>query len=46
MGWVSFEDKPNVNSNSLPNHAAINNGVSMVEVGNQSKGLKVAIQKL
>jgi len=32
MGWVSFEDKPNVNSNPLPKHAA--SGVSMVEVGN------------
>jgi hypothetical protein len=46
MGWVSFEDKPNVNSNPLPNHAASNNGVSMVKVENQSKGLKVPIQKL
>jgi hypothetical protein len=25
MGWVSFEDRPNVNSNPLPNHAASNN---------------------
>jgi hypothetical protein len=44
MGWVSFEDMPNVNSNPLPKHAA--SGVSMVEVRNRSKGLKVSMKKL
>jgi len=44
MGWVSFEDMPNVNFNPLPKHAA--SGVSMVEVGNRSKGLKIPIKKL
>ncbi|XP_061979625.1 uncharacterized protein LOC133700079 [Populus nigra] len=44
MGWVSFEDMPNVNSNPLPKHAA--SGVSMVEVGNRSKGFKISMKKL
>jgi hypothetical protein len=44
MGWVSFEDMPNVNSNPLPKHAA--SGVSMVKVGNRSKGLKISMKKL
>ena len=39
-----FEDMPNVNSNHLSKHAA--SGVSMVEVENQSKGLKVSMKKL
>jgi hypothetical protein len=41
---VSFEDMPNVNSNPLPKLAT--SGVRMVEVGNQSKGLKVSMKKL
>jgi hypothetical protein len=45
-GWVSFEDMPNINSNPLPNHAASNSGVGMIEVGNQSKALKVSMKKL
>nr|XP_034891077.1 uncharacterized protein LOC118030913 [Populus alba] len=45
-GWVSFEDMPSINSNPLPNHAASNNGVGMIEVGNQSKVLKVSMKEL
>ncbi|XP_073261648.1 uncharacterized protein [Populus alba] len=45
-GWVSFEDMPNINSNPLPNHAASNSGVGMIEVGNQSKALKVSMKGL
>jgi hypothetical protein len=26
IGWVSFEDTPNINSKSLPGHDASNNG--------------------
>jgi len=46
IGWVSFEDTPNVNSNPLPKHAASNSGVGMIKVGNQSKALKVSMKKL
>nr|XP_034898411.1 uncharacterized protein LOC118036721 [Populus alba] len=37
---------PSINSNPLPNHAASNNGVGMIEVGNQSKVLKVSMKEL
>jgi len=37
---------PSINSNPLPNHAASNSGVGMIEVGNQSKVLKVSMKKL
>jgi hypothetical protein len=44
---VSFEDAPNINSNPLPNHAALSNsGVGMIEGGNQSKALKLSMKKL
>jgi hypothetical protein len=46
IGWWSFEDTPNINSNPLLSYAASNNGVGMIEVGNQSKALKVSIKKL
>jgi hypothetical protein len=46
IGWVSFEDKPNVNSNPLPKHAAGSSGVGMIEAGNQCKALKVSMKKL
>jgi hypothetical protein len=46
MGWVSFEDMPNINSNSFPNYAAGNNEVCMIEVRNKSKVFKVSIKKL
>jgi len=46
IGWVSFEDKPNVNSNPLPKHAPSSSGVGMIKVGNQCKALKVSMKKL
>jgi hypothetical protein len=46
IGWVSFEYKPNVNSNPLPKYAAGSSGVGMIEAGNQCKALKVSIKKL
>jgi hypothetical protein len=46
IGWVSFEDKPNVNSNPLPKHAPSSSGVGTIEVGNQCKALKVSMKKL
>jgi len=46
IGWVFFKDKPNVNSNPLPKHAAGSSGVGMIEAGNQCKALKVSIKKL
>ncbi|XP_052312432.1 uncharacterized protein LOC112328962 [Populus trichocarpa] len=46
MGWVSFEDKPNVNSNPLPKHAPNSSGIGMIEVGNQCKVLKVPMKRL
>ncbi|XP_052305631.1 uncharacterized protein LOC112325327 [Populus trichocarpa] len=46
MGWVSFEDKPNVNSNPLPKHAPNSSGIGMIEVGNQCKALKVSMKRL
>eukprot|EP00258_Populus_trichocarpa_P030959 XP_024446978.1 uncharacterized protein LOC112325244 [Populus trichocarpa] len=46
MGWVSFEDKPNVNSNPLPKHAPNSSGIGMIEVGNQCKVLKVSMKRL
>jgi len=46
IGWVSFEDKPNVNSNPLPKHASSSSGIGMIEVGNQCKVLKVSMEKM
>ena len=37
---------PNINSNPLPNHAASNSGIGMIEVGNQNKVLKVSMKRL
>jgi hypothetical protein len=46
IGWVFFEDAPNVNSNPLSNHAAGNTGVGMIGVGNQNQVLKVSMKRL
>jgi len=46
IGWVSFEDAPNINSNPLPKHVASNTGVGMIEVGNQNQVLKVSMKML
>jgi len=46
IGWVTFEDLRNVNSNLLPNHAIWNNGVSMVEVGIKDMVSKVSTKKI
>ncbi|XP_011015726.1 PREDICTED: uncharacterized protein LOC105119299, partial [Populus euphratica] len=45
IGWVSFEDKPNVNSNPLPKHAPSSSGVGMIKVGNQCESLKVSMKR-
>lgn len=42
--WVTFGDSPNVNLNHLPNHAASNNEVSMMEVHSKEKMLKVSMK--
>ena len=44
IGWVTFEDSPNVNSNSLPKHVAGSSMVNVMEVGNKTKVLKVLCQ--
>jgi len=46
MGWVSFKDMPNINSNSFPNYVTGNNEVCMIEVRNKSKVFKVSMKKL
>jgi hypothetical protein len=46
IGWVSFKDTPNVNSNSLLNHATSSNGVSMIEIRNRSKVLRTSMKRL
>lgn len=43
---MSFEDTPNVNSNALPNHAASNNRIGIIEVGNKSKVLSASMKRL
>nr|XP_034898165.1 uncharacterized protein LOC118036558 [Populus alba] len=46
MGWVSFEDPPNVISNPLPKHTGSSSGVGMIEIGNQGQMLKVSMKRL
>ncbi|XP_034898419.1 uncharacterized protein [Populus alba] len=46
MGWVSFEDPPNVISNPLSKHTANSSGVGMIEIGNQGQMLKVSMKRL
>ena len=46
IGWVTFTDTPNVNSNSLLSHVAGNGGMSMIKVGCKDKVLRVSIKRL
>jgi len=46
VGWVTFEDSPNVNSNPLPKHAAGSSEVNAVEIDNKGKVLKVTMTRL
>jgi hypothetical protein len=46
IGWVTFEDSPNVNSNPLPKHAVGGNGVNTMEFGSKEKVLRVTMARL
>ncbi|KAL3583075.1 hypothetical protein D5086_017407 [Populus alba] len=46
IGWVTFEDSPNVNSNPLPKHVVGGSGVNTMEVGSKEKVLKVTMVRL
>ena len=47
VGWITFENAPNINSNPLPNHASSSGGVNVVEFGRKNeKGLRVIIDRL
>jgi hypothetical protein len=46
VGWVTFEDSPNVNSNPLPKHVASSGGVNTMEIGSKERVLKVTMTKL
>jgi hypothetical protein len=46
VGWVTFKDSPNVNSNPLPKHAAGSSEVNAVEIDNKGKVLKVTMTRL
>ena len=46
IGWVSFENAPNFNSNPLPNHVVGNTRVGMIGVDNQNQVLKVSMKRL
>jgi len=46
VGWVTFEDSPNVNSNPLPKHVVDGSGVNTMEVGSKEKVLKVTMARL
>jgi len=46
IGWVTFEDSPNVNSNPLPKHAVGGSGVNTMEVGSKEKVLRVTMARL
>jgi hypothetical protein len=47
VGWITFENALNINSNPLPNHASSSGGVNVVEFGRKNeKGLRVIIDRL
>jgi hypothetical protein len=46
IGWVTFEDSSNVNSNPLPKHAIGGSGVNTMEVGSKEKVLRVTMARL
>jgi len=46
IGWVTFEDSPNVNSNPLPKHVVGGSGVNTMEVGSKEKVLRVTMARL
>ena len=46
VGWVTFEDSPNVNSSPLPKHFASSGRVNTIEIGSNERVLKVTMTKL
>nr|XP_034900655.1 LOW QUALITY PROTEIN: uncharacterized protein LOC118038417 [Populus alba] len=46
VGWVTFEDSPNQNSNPLPKHVDGRGGVNTMEIGSKKRALKVTMAKL
>jgi len=46
VGWVTFEDSPNVNTNPLPKHVAGSSEVNAMEIGNEGNVLKVTMTRL
>ncbi|XP_073260177.1 uncharacterized protein [Populus alba] len=46
VGWVTFEDSPNVNINPLPKHTAGCSEVNAMEIHNKGKVLKVTMTRL
>ncbi|XP_034903465.1 uncharacterized protein [Populus alba] len=46
VGWVTFEDSPNQNSNPLPKHVDGRGGVNTMEIGSKKRVLKVTMAKL
>jgi hypothetical protein len=46
IGWVTFEDSPNVNSNPLPKHVVGGSGVNTMEVSSKKKVLRVTMARL
>ena len=46
VGWVTFEDSPNKNSNPLPKHVANRSGVNTMEIGSKERVLKVTMTKI
>ncbi|KAJ7010290.1 hypothetical protein NC653_000894 [Populus alba x Populus x berolinensis] len=41
VGWITFEDSPNKNSNPLPKHVASRGGVNNLEIGSKERVLKM-----
>ncbi|XP_011009973.1 PREDICTED: uncharacterized protein LOC105114938 [Populus euphratica] len=47
VGWITFDDAPNVNSNPIPNHATSSGGLNAGGVeGKKERALKVSMEKL
>jgi len=46
IGWVTFKDSPNMNSNPLPKHVVGGSGVNTIEVGSKEKVLRVTMTRL
>ncbi|XP_034932830.1 uncharacterized protein [Populus alba] len=46
VGWVTFEDSPNQNSNPLPKNVDGRGGVNTMEIGSKKRVLKATMAKL